>query len=250
MPIISSHAVVETSKLAEDVVIGPFSYVGPDVRIASGTVVESNVIITGRTTIGEGNVISSGAIIGQADGGSSRGKVKIGQANSIREHVVILAGTRKATRIGNDCLIMIACHVGAGATIGSHVVLANRTRLNDGATLADYARSSAFALVEPTGTVSSYSFVNSYTRVEATSPPFAMLDGDPFRVRGINTTLLLRCGFGEDDIRALRQAYRDLYHSEQLDPDPAVLADLLTRSDLNPRVRQAVETLRQGGPRE
>ena len=250
MPTISPQATVETTKLAEDVVVGPFTYIGPDVRIGAGTVVEGNVIITGRTTLGQNNHVLPGAVIGRgADGTAAKGRIKIGQANSIREHVTIAPGTERPTRIGNSCLIMVACEFGPGAVVGSHAVLTNRTLVAGGATLADYARSGAFASVGADGVVGAYSFVTSYTQVNGVTPPYAMLDGDPCRVRGVNGILLQRCGFGEDDIRALRQAYRDLYGDQTHDPDPQQLERLRSDPNLNPHVAHALTIIEEGARR-
>ena len=245
MPTISRQATVESSKLANDVTIGAFSYIGPDVRIGAGTVVGSHVTITGRTVIGEGNRIFPGAVIGPGDDGAN-GKIKIGQANSIREYMVIEAPAKGATRIGNDCLLMVACRIGAGATVGNHVVLTNRTIISEGVTLADYPRSSGFALVEPNVTVGSYSFIHGYARIDVDAPPFAMLIGDPYQVRGINARLLQRCGYGDDDIRCLREAYRDIYNGPGRGPDPDAIARLLAEKKLNSHVRQAVRSMTGG----
>ncbi|MHC4563049.1 MAG: hypothetical protein ACYS8X_09790 [Planctomycetota bacterium] len=242
MPTISRYATVESTKLADDVVVGAFTYIGPDVRIGSGTIVESNVVITGRTTLGKDNHVFPGTVIGESPDSSARGKVKIGQANSIREHVIIQAGST-TTRIGNDCLIMIASRIGPDVTVGDHVVLANHNTLAAGAVLQDYTRSSAFAHVHANVTVGAYSFINSYAQIDHNAPPFATLDGDPFRVRGINRHLLTRCGFNDDDMRELKLAYREFYNGDRRQPDPAVMDRMLADSRLNPHVRRAIETL-------
>ena len=249
MPTISKHATVETSNIAKDVVIGAFTHVGPDVRIAAGTIIEDNVIIMGRTSIGRDNHIFPGVVIGPAEGDDPRARIKIGQANSLREHVIVTGSAKGPTRIGNDCLIMIACEVGSSAAVGNHVVLANRTMISTGAILQDYVRSSGFALVDIGATVGAYSFISAYTRVVGVAPMFAQLEGDPFRVRGVNTHLLQRCGFGADDIRALKRAYRELYNGDRREPDPLVMAKLLADPGLNARVRQAIERLGKGDAR-
>ncbi len=247
MPTISKHATVETSNIASDVVIGAFTHIGPDVRIAAGTIIDDNVVIKGRTSIGRDNRIFPGVVIGPAEGGDPRARIKIGQANNLREHVVVTGSADGPTRVGNDCLIMIACEVGPQAAVGNHVVLANRTMVSSGGVLKDYVRSSGFALVDTDATVGAYSFISPYTRVVGQAPPFAQLEGDPFRVRGVNTHLLQRCGFGDDDIRALKRAYRELYNGDRREPDPVVMARLLADTSLNPRVRQAIEPLGKGG---
>ena len=249
MPTISKHATVETSNIAKDVVIGAFSRIGPDVRIAAGTIIEDHVIVMGRTSIGRGNHLFPGVVIGPADGEDPRSRIKIGEANNLREQVAVMGGSKGPTRIGNDCLIMIACSVGPVASVGNHVVLANRTMVAAGATLRDYVRSSGFALVDVGATVGDYSFISPYTRVVGQAPSFAQLEGDPFRVRGVNTPLLQRCGFGDDDIRALKRTYRELYNGSRREPNPQLIAKLLADKGLNARVRQAIEPLGKGGAR-
>jgi len=76
------------------------------------------------------------------------------------------------------------------------------------------------------------------------APPFAMLQGSPFRVRGVNSHNLKRCGFDADDIRAIKHALRDLF----VDPagsavDPDALEKLRQRGDLSDNVRRLVEAV-------
>jgi UDP-N-acetylglucosamine acyltransferase len=42
-------------------------------------------------------------------------------------------------------------------------------------------------------------------------PPFTIVDGNPSTVRGINQIGLQRCEFSDEDIRALRTAYKKLF---------------------------------------
>ena len=100
MPTISKHATVETSNIAKDVVIGAFTHVGPDVRIAAGTIIEDNVIIMGRTSIGRDNHIFPGVVIGPAEGDDPRARIKIGQANSLPEPVIV-TGSAKGPTLSN-----------------------------------------------------------------------------------------------------------------------------------------------------
>jgi UDP-N-acetylglucosamine acyltransferase len=45
-------------------------------------------------------------------------------------------------------------------------------------------------------------------------PPFFTVDGVPGRAVGLNVVGLRRAGFGDEDLRALKQAYRILYRSK------------------------------------
>ena len=54
------------AQLASDVEVGPFTVIGPDVTIDSGTRVESHVVIKGPTSIGKDNHIYQFSSIGEA----------------------------------------------------------------------------------------------------------------------------------------------------------------------------------------
>ena len=118
---ISPLAVVEKgAKLARDVKVGAFSYIGPKVKVAAGSVIENNVTIVGKTTLGERNHVFPMAVIGtSADGDGKTGRCILGEANTVREHVTIYCGPGADTRIGNDTLIMIGCVIGSAAEIAN-----------------------------------------------------------------------------------------------------------------------------------
>jgi UDP-N-acetylglucosamine acyltransferase len=244
MPNISRYATVESSHVADDVIIGPFTYIGPDVVIASGCRIDENVIIAGKTTLERDCHVFPRAQIGHPTFFDGCNICIIGQANRLREHVTVLPGKDSPTEIAHDCLIMGATSIGASAKIGSHVVLANSTTIGHGAIIEDYVRSSAFPIVDDNVRVGAYSFMNGYAHISSDAPPYAMLEGDPFGVRGVNTHNLSQCGFGADDIRALKYAYREIYNGKQARPNPDVIARLLADADTNPLVRQAVEAIR------
>jgi len=52
------------ARLAEDVEVGPFSCIGPEVEIGARTILQSHVIIEGAVRLGADNQIGHGAIIG------------------------------------------------------------------------------------------------------------------------------------------------------------------------------------------
>ena len=243
MATISRYATVETTKLADDVVIGAFSHIGPEVTIGLGCVIEDNVTITGRTSLGEDNHIFPMAVIGSPSVEGDDGRCEIGKANRIREHVTIASGVSGVTRIAHDCLIMVGTKMGESAAIGSHVVLANSTTIGNRAVLEDYVRGSAFPVVDDGVTVGAYSFMKGYTHIDRDAPPFAMLEGDPYRVRGINAHNLQQCGFGQDDIRSLKRAYREIYDGNRREPNRQVLRRMLGNGELSHPVRQAVEAI-------
>ena len=250
MPQISSTAVVEAgAELADDVRVGAFAYIGPAVKIGPGCIIENNATIVGRTTLGARNRVFPMAVIGQSPDTSGRdGLCVLGDANAIREHVTIYAGLGEPTIIGDDNLLMIGCQVGPSARVGDHGIFANCTHIEAQARVQDYVRSSAFTIVYPQSTVGAYTFLAGYTGIDHDAPPFAMVQGFPYRVRGINAENLKRCGFGEDDIRSLKQAFRELWDGVATRPDATVLQQMLADApSLNPHVRTLLEALQRSG---
>jgi len=245
MPNISPQAIIEEgAQLARGVRVGPFSYLGPQVRIGPDCTLENNVTILGDTVLGEKNHVFPMAVLGTAPVGSGTVvSCRIGNANAIREHVTIYGGASSPTRIGTDNLLMIDCTVGAGAVVGDHCIFANVTHIGAGTRMADCTHTSGFAAIADGVTVGAYTFIAGYAGVDRDAPCFAILQGSPFRVRGVNTHKLRRCGFGDDDIRALKDAFRELFNGQTEDPDPAGLERLRRQKELNPCVRRLLEAL-------
>jgi len=241
MPAISPLAVVETgAKLADDVHVGPFVYVGPEVRAAAGCVIESNATITGRTELGPGTHVFPLAVVGASlEPAGTAGRCVVGRHNVIREHVTIYAGPGGGmTQIGQDNLIMVACRIGPGARVGSQEIFANCTDIGAGACIEDYVRTSGFTVIADGARVGAYSFVAGFAHVVGDVPPYAMLQGDPCRVRGVNTENLKRCGFSEEDIRALKLAFRRIYAGAGETPDMDAVAEALADRRANEHVRR------------
>ena len=245
MPKISPKAIVEnTAELADDVEVGPFAYIGPNVRIGPGCIIENNATVTGRTILEGKNHIFPLAVVGiSADGSAGAAQCVIGQANSFREHVTVYGGDPQPTRIGSDNLVMIGCLLGASCVVGDHGIFANCTHVGALAQVEDYVHTSGFAEIESGVTVGAYTFMAGYAQIDIDAPPYAIVQGFPFRVRGVNTEKLRRCGFGEDDIKALKAAFRELFNGSSARPDRVVLDRLIQSPDANRHVRRLVDFL-------
>ena len=108
------QAIVDPSaKLADNVTVGPWSYIGPGVEIGEGTEILSHVVIKGPTVIGRNNRIFQFSSIGEeCQDKKYAGELTtlvIGDDNVIRENCTIHRGTiqdRGETRIGNGNLLM------------------------------------------------------------------------------------------------------------------------------------------------
>jgi UDP-N-acetylglucosamine acyltransferase len=209
------------AEIDDDVEIGPFSVIGPQVRIGQGTRLHNNVTITGHVTIGRHNVIYPGVVIGgEPQDLSYRGadtRVEIGDHNIIREGVTINRGTEKeagVTSLGDHNFLMACCHVAHDCRLGSHIVIANGTLLGGHVHVHDYASLSGAVAVHHYTSIGSYSFVGGLSRVLHDVPPFMLVEGMPARPRCINVVALKRNSFAPEEINALAEAHRLIYRAK------------------------------------
>jgi len=199
--------------------VGPFSVIGPDVVLGAGTVVHNNVTIVGHTKIGSRNKIFPNCVIGgEPQDHSYRGtptRVEIGDDNTFREGVTINRGTEKEiglTFVGSHNYLMTGCHIAHDCHVGSHVSMANGCMLGGHVHIHDHVTFSGVVAVHHFVSVGSYCFVAGLSRVIQDAPPFMLCDGIPSRPRKVNLIALRRNNLPNQDIAALMEAYRLLYH--------------------------------------
>lgn len=209
------------AELDDDVHVGPFCQIGPQVRIGRGTRLIGSVTILGRVTLGRGNRIFPGAVIGaEPQDISYRGsdtQVIIGDGNVIREGVTINRATEKEeglTTVGSHCFIMAGCHIAHDCRIGDRVIMANATLLGGHVHVHDDATLSGGVAVHHFTTIGSFSFTGGLSRVLHDVPPYMLAEGNPSRPRCINLVALKRHRFPPAEIRALAEAHRLIYRAQ------------------------------------
>jgi UDP-N-acetylglucosamine acyltransferase len=219
---ISDQASVDPrAELDDDVEVGPFCLVGPEVTIGRGTRLLSHVTVTGCVTIGEFNQLYPGAVVGAEPQDlsyrGSRTRVVIGDRNVLRECVTVNRATEKeegVTVIGNRCFLMACCHVAHDCFIGDGVVIANGTLLAGHVRVHHHATLSGNIGVHHFTTVGSYSFVGGMSRVLHDVPPYMLAEGNPARPRCVNVVALQRNHFPTETIQALNEAHRLIYRAK------------------------------------
>jgi UDP-N-acetylglucosamine acyltransferase len=216
---IHDQAIVDPgAKLAEDVRVGPWSFIGPGVEIGPGCIIEPHVIIKGPAHIGAGNHIYQFSSIGEATPDRKYRheptRLVIGDNNIIREGVTIHRGTvqdRSETTIGDDNLLMAAVHVGHDCVIGNHTVLVNNVALAGHVRVGDWAILSGYTLVHQFCKIGAHSFSGMGTAIGKDVPAFVTVSGAPAEAKTINVEGLRRRGFSAAAISELRRAYKIIY---------------------------------------
>lgn len=211
------------AELADGVEIGPFCLIGPLVKIGAGTKLDSHVVITGATTVGERNRFFPGCVIGgepqDKSYKESDTEVLIGDENTFREGVTVNRGAEKedgVTRIGNNNLLMSNSHVAHNCHIFSHCILVNGVLLGGHVHMQDRAIISGNSVVHHFSTLGTLAFVSGGCRVPQDVPPYMLAAGsDNPEIKTINIVGMKRAGLSDAAIDAIKRAHRIIYREHK-----------------------------------
>jgi UDP-N-acetylglucosamine acyltransferase len=208
------------AELAADVEVGPYSVIGPNVRIGPGTVVGAHVVIENRTTIGARNRIfqfaALGAIPQDLKYHGEPSQLVIGDGNQIREFTTLHIGTEGGgglTSVGDHNLFMNFAHVAHDCHVGNRVIFANGATLAGHVTIEDYVIVGGLAAVHQFVRLGESAMLGGGAMVVQDVPPFCVVQGDRAGLVGLNVEGMRRRGMPDDEVRALRAAYRSLFRS-------------------------------------
>ena len=147
---VGQYATIERGAVIEpDVKIYPGAYIGRNVTIGRGTIIQTGAHIE-NATIGSDCVINSGAVIGKDGFGYTRqnghnvfiphvGRVVIGNRVSVGANTCIDRGAMTDTRIGDGTKIDNLCQIAHGVVIGCECFLAGGVGLAGGVVVGDRA---------------------------------------------------------------------------------------------------------------
>ncbi|WP_157484846.1 acyl-ACP--UDP-N-acetylglucosamine O-acyltransferase [Gilvimarinus polysaccharolyticus] len=246
---IAPQAVIHPdAKLADDVRVGPWTIIGPNVEIGAGSVIASHVVIKGPTKIGKNNQIFQFSSVGEDTPdlkyNGEPTKLIIGDDNIIREGVTIHRGTvqdRSETRIGNHNLIMAYVHIGHDSVVGNHCILVNNTSLAGHVVVGDWAILSGFTLVHQFCNIGAHSFSGMGSAIGKDVPAYVLVNGAPAAAKSVNAEGLRRRGFGKEEITAITRAFKVIYR-RGLTVDEA-LVQLESLAAEHPAVSAMIESL-------
>lgn len=212
-------AIVDTkAELADDVTVGAFSIIGPDVKIDSGTRVGSHVVINGHTSIGKKNEIFQFSSLGEAPQDKKYKdeptKLEIGDHNTIREFCTFNRGTAQdkgITKIGDHNWIMAYVHIAHDCHVHNHTILANNSSLAGHVDMFDHAILGGFTLVHQFCKIGQHVITAVGSVVFKDIPPYVTASGYDANPHGINAEGLKRRGFSTESITHIKRAYKTLY---------------------------------------
>ena len=209
--------------LGADCKIGPNCIVGPNVVLGDRVELMSNVIVDGKTSIGDDTIVYPFAVLGVMsqdlkwqDEAAMTG-LRIGKRCRIREYVTIHSGTpaSNGTEIGDDCQIMVNAHVGHDCKVGNNVVMSNLVQVAGHVEIEDNVILSGGVMVLQFSRIGCYAFIAGMTGVTNDILPYAIYEGNPRAFyRTINRVGLMRHGFTNEDMHAIHAVDSAVFHGK------------------------------------
>jgi UDP-N-acetylglucosamine acyltransferase len=210
-----------SAELESDVEVGPYSIIGPQVKIGKGTKIKSHVVVEGRTKIGEGNVIFSFATVGTVPQDmkykGEASELIIGNYNTIREYASLNPGTQgggMVTQVGDYNLLMMYCHIAHDCTLGNRNIIANGATLGGHVVIEDFVIVGGLVGIHQFVRVGTSALLGAGSMVSKDVPPFCNATGDRARLRGLNVEGMKRRGFDKGNIATLKRAYRMVFQAK------------------------------------
>ena len=209
------------TKISNDVEIGPYCIIGPDVELGSKTKLHSHVSIIGNTKIGANNEIFPFVSIGTDPQDlkykGEKNSIIIGNNNKFREYVNINPGTEQGgtvTKIGNNNLLMVYCHVAHDCNLGDNIVLANNVQVGGHVVIQDNAIVGGSCAIHQFSRIGKLAMVGGMTGVLSDVIPFGLSLGNRNNLVGLNLIGLRRAKISNDNIKILQKSY-DVIFSNQ-----------------------------------
>lgn len=244
MPKIHPTAVVENpANLADDVVVHPFAYIGPEVKIGAGTEVGIRATLKNKVTMGKNNKIFTGATIGEnaqdIHFNNPEAHIIIGDNNIFRETITVHqpAKVGNTTRIGNGCYFMADAHVAHDCQFGDNVIMVNKSGCAGHVQVGDGALISGLVMVHQNVRIGAYAVIGGVSKATRDVLPYTMNNGNPALAFGLNNLGLKRSGMTPAERSAIKQAFQVFY-----------LKDLATSKAIEAISNELLPSLQAGSP--
>jgi len=206
------------SKVSSSAVIGPYCIIGPDVEIGTNTKLHSHISIIGNTKIGNSNEIFPHVSIGTDPQDlkykGEKNSIIIGDNNKLREYVNINPGTSQGgtvTKLGDNNLLMVYCHVAHDCNLGNNIVLANNVQVGGHVTIEDNAIIGGSCAIHQFSRIGQLAMVGGMTGVLSDVIPFGLSLGNRNSLVGLNLIGLRRAKITNENIKLLQKFYDSVF---------------------------------------
>ncbi|HST53023.1 MAG TPA: acyl-ACP--UDP-N-acetylglucosamine O-acyltransferase [Pyrinomonadaceae bacterium] len=243
------------ASIAPDVRVGPYAVIEDEVVIGEGCEIGAHAVVKRFTSLGRRNRVCEHATLGgEPQDLKFRGEpsaLLIGDDNLIREYVTIhrASGEGEATRVGSRNFLMVGVHVAHNCRVGDDNVFANGAALAGHIVVEDHAFLASNVGAHQFVRFGRYAMVGGKSKIVQDVLPFFTTDGNPARVRGLNSIGLRRGGFSPESRAALKRAYQILFRA-RLPLESALAALEETGDESVKHLAQFIRGSRRGFTRE
>ena len=187
--------------------------IGPDCEIGAYAVIKQYTRLGARNRVFEHAVIGGEQQDVKFKGETSY--LEIGDDNIIREYCTFhrANGEGETTRIGSRNFFMVGVHVAHNCVIDDDNIFANEVALAGHIEIEDHVFLSNNVGAHQFVRMGRYAMIGGKSKIVQDVLPFFITDGNPSRLRGVNSVGLRRGGFSEEERRALKEAYKLLFRS-------------------------------------
>jgi UDP-N-acetylglucosamine acyltransferase len=234
--------------IADDVEIGPYCVIGPDVTIGRGSRLIAHVCLRGHATVGENNVLHPFVVLGgEPQDYSYKGqptRLEIGDNNVFREGVTVHRGSEKEegiTRIGSHCYLMANVHIGHDCVLGDRILVANNSMFSGHIHVDSFATISGGVGLHQFVTVGANCYIGGLSRIVHDAPPYMLVEGNPSKVRCINVVGLKRNNVSAESISSLHEAHRLIFRARMTVSHATEILE--SHGHLCPEVRRLLDFL-------
>lgn len=218
---IHSTAIIDpTATLGIDINIGPYCVVGPNCVVGDGVTLLAHAVLEENVRLGARSEVGSFTVLGgKPQDTSFKGEttfVDIGEDAVIRETVTVNRSTGEgtATTLGDRCFLMAGCHVAHNSTLGDDVIFANQVLLAGYCSVGDFTFIGGQTVVHQHVQIGENVIISGASGTRQDVPHYAMCDGRPLEIRGINKVGLRRRNYTTEQRRHIQRAYDILWFSE------------------------------------
>lgn len=238
-------AIIESgAKIADDVEIGAYAYIGSQVEIGEGTVIAHHATVDGFTRLGKRNQIFPYAFIGGKTHdlkfkGGTTGLI-IGDDNVFREYTTVHMATAADTFtvVGNNNNILAYSHVAHDCQVGDNIVMSSHAALGGHVIVENNVVIGWGSGVHQFCRLGAYSMLSASSKLVKDLPPFFMADGSPAEVCAINKINMQRNGFSVEEIDMVYSAFKLIYKRRMSRSN--AIEELSKRDSASSRVIKAI----------
>lgn len=205
-----SVVIEKGAKIAHDVKIGPFCFIGRDVELKAGCTLESNVILKGSLRVGKNVKIFSFTVIGCEDS-----EIVIGEKTHIREFTQIGAqesinGENRKIIIGANSFIMGYVQILGGVELGDFCIVTNAVRLLENVKCEEKVIIGGLSTIEANNKIGTGVMIGGASVVTTDIPPFMLVEGNKATIKGLNIIGLRRRLEKKGDIEEIKAVFKKI----------------------------------------